>query len=169
MSYQPCEDESLGAYVKRLRTEEAAKVLGRPVPLERLVSMAAHLPAPQRLSVPWLSKLEAGEYTHPNGDKLRTLARVISQLLETTLPEEWFLAQAGHAVINPAEPLPSSLEDPVLLNLLRNPEVMQLALAAGHLAEMGQEEKVRLLLTLAKEYVEDYSPAERPSDAPNRK
>lgn len=159
-AHRPYHDESLGAYLKRLRTA-AGETQGKTISQDMVADMAAHLPAPQRFTGAWLSTAEADGYKHAGGDKLRTLANIYSRLLRTTIHPEWLLEKAGFVV---EEPPALPVDQQALDRLLHQEDVLALIGIVGQLIEMGYEEDVRLLVTLAQRYLNARNPAARAGD-----
>lgn len=157
--YRPQADETLGEYLRRLRTA-AAEVQGRAISLDAVADMTGHLPAPQRFTGAWLSQTESDSNKQSNESKLRSLAAVYSRLLRTPIPAEWLLAKAGFHVEEPVV----KLDDQSLDWLLRHEDVLALVAVAGRLIELGYEEDVRLLITLAQRYLNARDPKTRAGD-----
>lgn len=158
--FQPSENETLGAYLKRLRLA-ASQVQGKSISQDMVADMAAHLPAPQRFTGAWLSVAESDGYKHAGGDKLRTLASLYSKLLRSPISPEWLLTKAGHEVEESATTRP---DDEVLDRLLRQDDVLALIGIIGQLIELGYGDDVRLLVTLAQRYLSARKPEARAGD-----
>ncbi len=159
-SFRPYENETLGAYLKRLRLA-ASQVQGKSISQDMVAEMVSHLPAPQRFTGAWLSVAESDGYKHAGGDKLRTLASLYSKLLRSPVSAEWLLAKAGHEVTESATAVP---DDEVLEKLLRQDDVLALIGIVGQLIELGYAEDVRLLVTLAQRYLNARKPEARAGD-----
>ncbi len=157
---RPLEKETLGAYLKRLR-QIAGQVQGRIVSQDAVAEMTTHLPAPQRFTGAWLSVAEADGYKHAGGDKLRTLASIYSKLIRLSIPPEWILAKGGYEVEAPAVGRP---DNQALDNLLQQEDVLALIGIVGQLIELGYEDDVRLLVTLAQRYLNARNPEARAGD-----
>jgi hypothetical protein len=153
-------NETLGAYLKRLRLA-ASEEQGKTISQDMVAELAAHLPAPQKFTGAWLSVAESDGYKHAGGDKLRTLANIYSKLLRTTIPAEWLLSKAGFEVEQAAIPAPDS---EVLDRLLQQEDVLALIGIIGQLIEMGYEDDVRLLVTLAQRYLSARNPKAKAGD-----
>lgn len=159
-AYQPRENETLGAYLKRLRLA-ASQVQGKTISQDIVAELASHLPAPQRFTGAWLSVAESDGYKHAGGDKLRTLASLYSKLLRSPVPPEWLLTKAGHEVTDSTPPPP---DDEVLERLLRQDDVLALIGIIGQLIELGYADDVRLLVTLAQRYLNARKPEAKAGD-----
>ncbi len=158
--YNSKPDETLGAYLKRLRML-AGQVQLRSISQDEVATMTAEMPAPQRFTAAWLSKIEADRYEQPGGDKLRTLAEIYSRLLRSNIPAEWLLFKAGFEIKGNV----LSLADKETLNsLLQHEGILALVAAAGHLMEMGHPEDVELLVTIARRYINARDPERRLED-----
>lgn len=160
--YDPQEDETLGAYLKRLRLA-AGKLQGKTISQDMVAEMAAHLPAPQKFTGAWLSVAESDGYKHAGGDKLRTLASIYSRLLRATIHPEWLLSKAGFEIEKLVDLRPQT-DDEVLDRLLKHEDVRALIGIIGQLIELGYEEDVRLLVTLGQRYLNAREPNARAGD-----
>jgi hypothetical protein len=158
--YEPLENETLGAYLKRLRLA-ASQVQGKTISQDMVAEMASHRPAPQRFTGAWLSVAESDGYKHAGGDKLRTLASIYSKLIRSPIPPEWLLTKAGHEVTDLIVNRP---DDGVLDKLLRQDDVLALIGIVGQLIELGYADDVRLLVTLAQRYLSARKPEARAGD-----
>lgn len=157
---QPKPDETLGAYLKRLRSL-AGQMQGRTISQETVAEMTTHLPAPQRFTGPWLSVAESDGYKTVGGDKLRTLTTIYARLLRVPLPAEWLLTKAGYEV-TPAAASPADNE--TLEKLLQQEDVLALIGIVGQLIELGYADDVRLLVTLAQRYLNARNPQAKAGD-----
>jgi hypothetical protein len=158
--YEPLENETLGAYLKRLRLA-ASQVQGKTISQDMVAEMASHRPAPQRFTGAWLSVAESDGYKHAGGDKLRTLASIYLKLLRSPIPPEWLLTKAGHEV---TDLIVNRTDDEVLDKLLRQDDVLALIGIVGQLIELGYADDVRLLVTLAQRYLSARKPEARAGD-----
>lgn len=158
---RPRSRETLGAYLKRLR-KLAGEVQGRTISQDTVAEMTSHLPTPQRFTGAWLSVAEADGYKHAGGDKLRTLASIYSKLIRTPILPEWILAKAGFEV---TETFTAARPDNQALDkLLQQEDVLALIGIVGQLIELGYEEDVRLLVTLAQRYLNARNPEAKAGD-----
>jgi hypothetical protein len=158
--FAPREEETLGDYLKRLRAE-ASRIQGRNISQDSVAAeVPDHLPPFQRFTGAWLSITESDSGGQPSETKLRTLAAVYSRLLRTRMPPEWFLAKAGFVVDEPPDPM----EEPRLVNLLRNEDVLALLAAVSQLIELGYEDDVKLLTVFATRYLQARDPEARAGD-----
>lgn len=80
---QPREDESLGAYIRRVRI---ARRLNLPDVARALVQLPEHA----RISHPYLSQIELGQVARPGRDRLISLANLLQ------IPSDWVLLKAGY-------------------------------------------------------------------------
>ncbi len=156
--YKPNNQETLGGYLKRLR-EAASAIQGKKISLDTVADRATHLPEPQRFTSAWLSKVEVDGYNNVGGDKLRTLSHIYSKLLNTAIQPEWMLIKAGFAV-QPALPQ----DDDTLHTLIQNDNVLALVGIVGQLIEMGYEDDVQLIVTLAQRYLNARNPKAQAGD-----
>ncbi len=79
---QPRTDESLGAYIRRIRQM-------RRLTLPDVARALAALPAGQRVSQPYLSQIELGQVYQPSRERLLSIANVLG------IPEALLLEKAG--------------------------------------------------------------------------
>jgi transcriptional regulator with XRE-family HTH domain len=143
-NYQPRTDEDIGTYSKRLREATGLS-------LAKIAERSSHLPG--SFTRQWLYELEAGKYEHPGGDKLQTLAEIYSQLLESSIPLDWFLAKTA-----------ASLPLDQTTRLFSRQDILTLVGIAGQLIKSGYEEDVKLLITLAQRYLQARDPEAHPGD-----
>jgi len=146
-AYSPNSDETLGSYLKRLRTLAGVSM-----------SQAAKLSEgrPQSFTTAWLGQVEKGRYEQVGGERLRTLATIYSDQLGITIHAEWLLTLAGYEVDEPAAS--GSGGDDELSQLLKNNDARALVAAIGKLIELGHPEDVRFLLISAQRFISARSP-----------
>ena len=161
-AYQPRSNETIGAYLKRLR-HLAGQTQGKPVTLNQLSQLSQRLStAPQeQFTAAWLSMAEADRYQQIGGDKLRTLAAIFSELLRTPIPAEWLLNKAGFTM---PDPPPVEPDRDVIDRLLQHDDILALIGICGQLIEMGYDEDVRLLVRFAQRYLRAHRPEAQPGD-----
>ena len=159
---EPRPDETIGAYLKRLR-EIAGQVQGKAVTLNQLSKMSQRQPAaPQeQFTKAWLSMAESDRYKQIGGDKLRALAVIYSELLRVSIPAEWLLGKAGFP---PAEAAPKKPDRDTLEQMLQHDDILALVGICGQLVEMGYDEDVRLLVRFAQRYLYAHNPDAQPGD-----
>jgi transcriptional regulator with XRE-family HTH domain len=143
-SQKPKTSESLGEYLKRLR---ATTGLSQTT----VADMSQKKSEPMRFTSAWLSKVEADGYEKVGSDKLRTLASIYN------IPTDWLLEKAGYEI----EP---SLNRDELDLLLQDEDVLALLGVVAQLKELGYQDDVRLLLTMAQRYLTAYKPGARAGD-----
>jgi hypothetical protein len=157
LDYHPLPGETIGRYLRRLR-EAAGQVNGRPVRLETVVALTEELPQPQRLTIPWLSKVETDEVGQPGGDKLRTVAAAYSHLLKKTIQPEWLLKLCGYEVGEAIDEQPTTERESTWVTLFENSDVLTFLDAARQLLEIGHPEDVAWAATTAKRLLEAHAP-----------
>ncbi len=156
-NYHPLDNDTLGAYLKRLRKAASATQ-------DEVARMTANLPAPQNFTAAWLSVAEGDGYKQPGREKLRVLSSIYSRLLKSDIPAEWFFSLAGYDTMPLTTPVRAASGNEVLDELLRNEDILALVAAAGQLLEMGHPEEVRLLVVLAQRYIHARDPERRIGD-----
>lgn len=87
---RPHADETLGAYLRRVR-------MMRGLNLPDVARALAGLPPSQRISHPYLSQIELGQVFQPARDRLQSLASVLG------IPPEWLYEKAGLPLMGGAE------------------------------------------------------------------
>ena len=120
---RPREDESLGAYIRRIR-------LLRGMGLGAVADATPKVPESRHISYSYLSQIEVGRALNPSRERLLSIAEALG------VPPEWLLEKAGFKAgtgITPAD-----VESP-------NPIVQQITLRAGKLDRTDQEAFLQMI------------------------
>lgn len=120
---RPREDESLGAYIRRIR-------LIRGMGLGEVADATPQVPESRHISFSYLSQIEVGRALHPSRERLLSIAEVLG------VPPEWLLEKAGFKAGGGMTP--EDVEAP-------SPIVQQITLRAGKLDRTDQEAFLQMI------------------------
>jgi len=128
--WAPKSDETLGQYLRRLRTEKARMILNE-------VDLSTRgFPPQMRVSSPYLSQLECGKVEYPSGDRLRVLADIYG------VPQRWILEKAGFRYVE---------DDATLMTRLApDQEDYRIALQVAQLMPKAKKALLRIVAELKK-------------------
>lgn len=119
----PRDDESLGAYVRRIR-------LMRGMGLGEVADATPKVPESRHISYSYLSQIELGRALRPSRERLLSIAEALG------LPPQWLLEKAGFSGGSGVIPEESSSPTPI---------VQQIALRAGKLDRTDQEAFLQMI------------------------
>lgn len=123
--FHPRKDESLGAYIRRVR-------LMRGLNLPDVARALANEPPSQRISHPYLSQIELGQVFQPSRDRLQSLANVLQ------INPDWLFEKA-HLPLQGAE----DTTEP-------NPIVSQIATRAAKMEPTDQQMVLDMINVIVK-------------------
>lgn len=108
--YEPRADETLGVYLRRVRTM-------RGLNLPDVSRALAGAPPTQRVSHAYLSQIELGQVFQPSRDRLQSLAQVLQ------IKPEWLFAKAGLPLSNQERPLP--VHTPIVMQIMERAALLE--------------------------------------------
>ena len=120
---RPREDESLGAYIRRIR-------LIRGMGLGAVADATPKVPESRHISYSYLSQIEVGRALHPSRERLLSIAEALG------VPPEWLLEKAGFKAGSGLTPEDSESPSPI---------VQQISLRAGKLDRTDQEAFLQMI------------------------
>jgi len=120
---RPREDESLGAYIRRMR-------LIRGMGLGAVADATPKIPESRHVSYSYLSQIELGRALNPSRERLLSIAEALG------VPPQWILEKAGFSGGSEVTPEDGASPSPI---------VQQIALRAGKLDRTDQEAFLQMI------------------------